>query len=985
MLPGHTVSHYEIVEKLGRGGMGVVYKARDTRLDRIVALKFLPPHLSADADAKQRFIQEAKAASALDHGNICVIHDIAENANGELYIVMAYYEGQTLKYRLEHEDFSIDDTLDLIRQLAAALDRAHEAGIAHRDLKPANIMVTDRREVKLLDFGLAKLASGSDLTREGSTLGTAAYMSPEQARGEEVDARTDIWSLGVVLYEMLAGRKPFAGEYEHAMMYAILNEEPTPVTELQPAVPEPLANVVKTCLKKDRNDRFTNIAAFIAAVDNTTPRSQAGTGAAATPVSRKVIAVGVVALVALLGLVLYARGVFSGHKQESLSKDVIAILPFTVRGSADLDYLGEGLVDLLSEKLDGAGPLRTIEPRVVISMISKNGLDVSDPDVGERAAARLGAGRYVTGELLEVGGRVRLTAYMHETELLDRQPDEAFAEGDATDLFEVIDGLASKLLSKVLAGPDARLGQLAVSTSTSLEATKEYLRGEKLLRNGLYREAAAAYSRAVELDTSFALAYYKKSVAAEWIDAPDGRALADSAFRHANKLSRRDRDLLAALRHRRSGRIEESELAYRNHLKRYPDEVQALTQIGEILFHDNPRRGRRMLDAREPFERVLALEPGNLISQIHLARLDALESLYDTLAARAAFLGERAPDSERAVEVDAIYAYATRDTAGQISVKDRLRSSPWYYVFYAVHGVSRFARDVHGAVELLDARTSDEPLLLSMIPELLVARGKLQEFAEFMSSDRRPSDPSWDIFEAFVLTSGMVQPSRDRLEILVSRLKSADPVRIRETGFLPPHDDVTREFIAFERDFFVALLLVHLGRIDESRMIADRLDAVPDFPGLGSVKTDALRGLRAEILHRSDDHAGALAELRQMQFQIPHAVTVHAVAELSRARYLRAEIEHEMGDIEVAKGFYRGLDQSWSPYDMYFRAKVYMRLAAIAEVEGRSNEAIRYYNLLMEQWRDCDAALLPERDAVQERLERLIENAIREPNSTESV
>jgi serine/threonine protein kinase len=193
MQPGKLIGQYQILEKLGRGGMGVVYTARDTKLDRTVALKFLPPHMSTDEEAKQRFIQEAKAASALDHANICTIHDIAETEDGELYIVMAYYEGQTMKYRLENEEFAIDDALDVARQLGRALERAHEAGIIHRDLKPANIMVTDRGEVKLLDFGLAKLMSGLDLTAEGSTLGTAAYMSPEQARGEELDARTDIW------------------------------------------------------------------------------------------------------------------------------------------------------------------------------------------------------------------------------------------------------------------------------------------------------------------------------------------------------------------------------------------------------------------------------------------------------------------------------------------------------------------------------------------------------------------------------------------------------------------------------------------------------------------------------------------------------------------------------------------------------------------------------------------------------------------------
>ena len=215
---GRTISQYRILEKLGGGGMGVVYKAHHTRLDRAVALKFLPPHLSTDPDANERFIREAKAASALDHANICTIYDIGETDDEQLYIVMAYYQGQTLKYRLA-DGLSIDESVEIAIQIAEGLERAHEAGIVHRDIKPPNLMVTDRNEVKILDFGVAKLGEGGELTKAGSTVGTTAYMSPEQARGETVDARTDGWALGVVLYEMLTGQRPFRGDYDQAVIY----------------------------------------------------------------------------------------------------------------------------------------------------------------------------------------------------------------------------------------------------------------------------------------------------------------------------------------------------------------------------------------------------------------------------------------------------------------------------------------------------------------------------------------------------------------------------------------------------------------------------------------------------------------------------------------------------------------------------------------------------------------------------------------------
>ncbi len=197
---GQTISHYKILEKLGGGGMGVVYKAQDTKLDRFVALKFLPHHLSADEEEKKRFIHEAKAVSSLDHPSICTVYEIDETEDGQIFICMAYYEGETLKKRVNSEQLSVSSAIDLAIQLAQGLAKAHEHGITHRDIKPANVMITKDGVAKIVDFGLAKLVGQTRLTKNGMTVGTVAYMSPEQARGEEVDYRTDIWSLGVVLF-----------------------------------------------------------------------------------------------------------------------------------------------------------------------------------------------------------------------------------------------------------------------------------------------------------------------------------------------------------------------------------------------------------------------------------------------------------------------------------------------------------------------------------------------------------------------------------------------------------------------------------------------------------------------------------------------------------------------------------------------------------------------------------------------------------------
>ncbi len=259
---GQTVSHYKVLEHLGGGGMGVVYKAQDLKLDRLVALKFLPPEFTHDPEAKLRFVREAKAASALQHNNICVVHDIDETPDGQLFISMECLEGETLKKKIERGPLKIEEALEIAIHVAQGLTKAHGHGIIHRDIKPANIMVTPDGVVKILDFGLAKLSGQTLLTRTGGTPGTAAYMSPEQARGEAVDERTDIWSLGVVLYEMIVGRRPFTSDYEQALIYQILNTEPEPLTNGRPETIAGLVQIVGHALAKQPAMRYRTMEEF---------------------------------------------------------------------------------------------------------------------------------------------------------------------------------------------------------------------------------------------------------------------------------------------------------------------------------------------------------------------------------------------------------------------------------------------------------------------------------------------------------------------------------------------------------------------------------------------------------------------------------------------------------------------------------------------------------------------------------------------------
>ena len=281
-MTGGTISHYRIAEKIGEGGMGVVYKAEDTKLERIVALKFLAAHLLADEESRRRFEREAKAAAALSHPNICTIHEIDE-AEGKTFLALEFVEGESLEKKIDRGPVALKEALDIGRQVAGGLSAAHDKKIVHRDIKPGNLLITPDGRVKILDFGLALLTEGSKISQLGTTLGTVAYMSPQQAQGVDVDHRADVWALGCVLYEMVCGQRPFRGEYDQALLYEIVHEEPEPLTGLRTGVPVELEFMIGKCLAKDTGQRYQNTADMIVDLGNLADKLKSGRSAILRP------------------------------------------------------------------------------------------------------------------------------------------------------------------------------------------------------------------------------------------------------------------------------------------------------------------------------------------------------------------------------------------------------------------------------------------------------------------------------------------------------------------------------------------------------------------------------------------------------------------------------------------------------------------------------------------------------------------------------
>ncbi len=387
---GQTISHYEIVEKIGEGGMGVVYKAKDTKLDRFVALKFLAPHLLKDEDAHRRFVREAKAAAALDHPNICTVYEIDE-ADGKTFIAMAFIEGQSLDKVIASGPMKIEDAVEIAGQTARALAVAHEKGVVHRDIKPANILIPESgsgrdRQAKLMDFGLAQLAGSSKITKGQSMLGTVAYMSPEQVEGIEVDGRADVWALGAVLYEMLSGQTPFQGHFDQAILYSILNEAPEPLTGLRTGIPQPLEAIVDKALEKDREKRYQSVDELLVdlrRLEDSAARSQVQPATPAAGAQSR--GAWYVAAIAVAVAVLVGLGAWSGWfgpQQGELAEPMRAVPLTTYPGSErDPDFSPDGNqivftwdgdkpanFDIYTKRLDSPSPVRlTTDPAIDIN------------------------------------------------------------------------------------------------------------------------------------------------------------------------------------------------------------------------------------------------------------------------------------------------------------------------------------------------------------------------------------------------------------------------------------------------------------------------------------------------------------------------------------------------------------------------------------------------------------------------------------------
>jgi len=782
---GKTISHYKILEKIGEGGMGVVYKAQDTKLKRFVALKLLPPHVSESPEEKARFVHEAQSASALNHPNITTIHEIDE-FEGQMFIVMEYCEGKTLRQIIERETPSIKRILDIGIQICEGLTAAHKREIVHRDVKSDNIMVTQEGQVKITDFGLAKLKGATKLTKARSTLGTAAYMSPEQAQGEEVDQRSDIFSFGVVLYELLTRRLPFEGEHQAAIIYSIINEEPQPPARFNNKVSQELERIVSKSLAKEKEERYQHIDDVLADlrrekksleyVKTTTITQPVETQRTTKRKTLPLVLAGLGVLILIVGyFALFYRKEPAGIRSDKPSVAVLYLQ--NLSENKEDEYFAAGMTEDIITQLSKIGGLR-VASRSEIEQFKDKPVNIKG------VAEKLKVDYVMEGSVRKYGDKFRITCQLIQTDdgfhvwadNYDRKMEDLFA----------IQADVAKEVAKALEVALAPVEKEKIEQvpTANLQAYDFYLRGRQYFYQRSKSDnllATQMFQRAIELDSLFAdghiflgEAYAQRcdwgfDMDPKWLDK------AEHSIRKGIQLDESNANGYCALGtvHSNRGETKEAIKALEKAMELRPNDYYLNYHIA-VRHFGSPGFGR----AREYLERSLALKPNYPEPHRFLGRIFQAQGKPDEAEGHYRKAVELGPDFAHIHSyLGNFYAWRGRFEEAQEEWQTTIRLKPemWYYK-YCLGFTELLDGDTSTALRLLENCVKNEPepqyyLGLGFAYEKVGEMSKMQEaFQKALKGYRKlveqwPQNAGYHTQSAYLLARlGDVEKARQHLK-----------------------------------------------------------------------------------------------------------------------------------------------------------------------------------------------------------------------------
>jgi len=953
---GKTISHYKILEKLGEGGMGVVYKAQDTKLKRTVALKFLPQELLCDCESKARFIHEAQAASALNHPNITTIYEIDE-VNQKCFISMEYIDGNSLKELIRKRTLAIDEILAIALKIAEGLKAAHKKEIVHRDVKSDNVMVTDEGEVKIMDFGLAKLKGATKLTKTGTTLGTIQYMSPEQAQGAEVDQRSDIFSFGVVLYEMITGQLPFKGEHEAAVIYSIVNETPEPLARYKANVPEGLQRIVDKTLEKDRNIRYQSAAEVIA--DLRGLQKETAVSGVVKPKKRIpsfLVPASIIFVLVLVFLFLKPFRFEMVPDRSAIAKEnSLAIMYFeNMEDREDKERLGEIVTNLLITDLSESEYMRVVSSQRlydILKLLGREGEKKIGPEVATEVATKAGARWMLLGNILQLEPLIILTS-----QLVDVGSGKVAAAqritGEADDkIFSMVDKLTVEIkkdLSLPAVAQQEPDPSVADVTTHSPEAYRFYVEGLDYDSKFLNAEAEKSYRKALENDSTFAMAYYRLSILKK--SGSEKKEMIAKAVAYSDKVSWKEKNYIRTQEADASGDYIQAIKELQKIVERYPDEKEAFYWLG---YYYSYRLGQSEQAIRS-YNKAIEIDP--LYREVY----NELTYLYDEISdfdksiwAINKYIS-LAPDEPNPYDTRAdLYAYKGKIDKAIESCKKALEVKPNFSASLAKLGdMYLFQREYAQAESFYQKLCSSTDkaarswgrLLLALIP---LHQGKLERALKVLddgiAADRMEQAEGGHIVLKYFLKA-IVYEEKNNLNVALMELEKSMEMYSK---YNPERKDFGRAYYA--------RFLAKNGDFEKAEKVAEALreyyeENEPSLRYDGWCAVGWIERVQGNVEASVTSFEKATKNIRP-HYWVPY--------ELAKAYFQSGRLGEAVAEFEK-------LLLSYDSFRVLFAiraVKAHYLLGLAYEKSGWSKKAVEQYEEFLDIWKDADPGIQEVEDA----------------------